>query len=299
MRVLLVTIGQSPRADLVGALSAELAECANVAEIGLLDGAASAEIASLRAGPGQTAVSARMCDGTWLSLSWREITNLASTKIASLKKGGCDLVVFMATGIYPDAESPCPMVNAQSAVDSAIKSLAERGDRVGLVYPLEQQIHDFEIPSLGKFETLSSHAEHGHANQLRTAARDLAGCAFVVLNSVGYSEDDRDIVAQITGKPVILTRRVIANAIHMILDSALSLRTGKSAVAAQRKLDALTKREHQIMSLMCEGLQSKVIARQLGISPKTVEIHRSNILKKMDAPSSAALIREMVQSGHA
>ena len=52
----------------------------------------------------------------------------------------------------------------------------------------------------------------------------------------------------------------------------------------------LTKREQEILSLIADGFSSKEIARQLGISPKTVEFHRANLLKKFEARSSSQLV---------
>ena len=69
------------------------------------------------------------------------------------------------------------------------------------------------------------------------------------------------------------------------------------AVVAER-LCNLTARERQVRSLSAEGLSNKAIARQLGISPKTVEIHRSNMMRKMEVSSSGALIRMVVEAGY-
>lgn len=61
---------------------------------------------------------------------------------------------------------------------------------------------------------------------------------------------------------------------------------------ARDRFERLSKREHQIMRMVVSGETSKVIAIHLGISPKTVENHRVRIMKKMDAPSLAELIRK-------
>ncbi|MDU8928867.1 PhnD/SsuA/transferrin family substrate-binding protein [Alisedimentitalea sp. MJ-SS2] len=53
----------------------------------------------------------------------------------------------------------------------------------------------------------------------------------------------------------------------------------------------LTQRESEILTLVTDGMSSKEIARQLGISPKTVEFHRSNLLKKYEAKSVVDLVR--------
>lgn len=56
-------------------------------------------------------------------------------------------------------------------------------------------------------------------------------------------------------------------------------------------LDSLTGREHEVLDLAVTGLPSKVIAQQLGISYRTVELHRSRVLEKLGAGSMVELIR--------
>jgi len=52
----------------------------------------------------------------------------------------------------------------------------------------------------------------------------------------------------------------------------------------------LTRRERQVLDGIAQGLSTKEIALALGISPKTVEFHRSNLLRKFDARSAAQLV---------
>jgi len=52
----------------------------------------------------------------------------------------------------------------------------------------------------------------------------------------------------------------------------------------------LTRRERQVLVLIGKGLSTKEIAKDLGISPKTVEFHRTNLLRKFDARSAAQLV---------
>ena len=55
-------------------------------------------------------------------------------------------------------------------------------------------------------------------------------------------------------------------------------------------INALSERELQIVKLIKEGFSSKEISGQLNISLKTVEVHRHNILKKLNLKNSAALV---------
>ena len=59
----------------------------------------------------------------------------------------------------------------------------------------------------------------------------------------------------------------------------------------------LSRREVEIVQLLCEGLSGKEVGRQLHISPKTVENHRYNIYRKCNVESIVSLMRYAVQHG--
>jgi two-component system response regulator FixJ len=59
----------------------------------------------------------------------------------------------------------------------------------------------------------------------------------------------------------------------------------------QALVDSCTPREQDVMRLLAKGLPNKGIAETLGISPRTVEIHRANVMEKMTADSLPALVR--------
>ena len=53
----------------------------------------------------------------------------------------------------------------------------------------------------------------------------------------------------------------------------------------------LTERERQVLELIVEGNSNKEIALDLGISPKTVSVHRTNIMSKLNVQNTVELIR--------
>ena len=59
----------------------------------------------------------------------------------------------------------------------------------------------------------------------------------------------------------------------------------------KRRVDSLTPREHEVMALVVDGRANKVIAIDLGLSERTVEIHRANVMEKMQARSVAHLVK--------
>jgi two-component system response regulator FixJ len=60
---------------------------------------------------------------------------------------------------------------------------------------------------------------------------------------------------------------------------------------AQVRLQALTPRERDVLDGLAQGLPNKTIAYDLGISPRTVEIHRANLMTKLEAQSLSEALR--------
>jgi len=63
------------------------------------------------------------------------------------------------------------------------------------------------------------------------------------------------------------------------------------------RIDRLTPREHEVMKFVLRAKQNKVIASELGISIKTVELHRANLMTKMNATSPTELVRLAMIAG--
>ncbi len=58
---------------------------------------------------------------------------------------------------------------------------------------------------------------------------------------------------------------------------------------------SLTPRERQVLKLVGEGATSKTIASRLGISPKTAQIHRANLMAKLGVHSTAGVVRYAIK----
>lgn len=78
------------------------------------------------------------------------------------------------------------------------------------------------------------------------------------------------------------------------ITALIDLRYG--AADARQKLKTLTRRESEVLEHLQAGLTNREIASSLAISPRTVEIHRANMLRKMDAKSALTAIRMSVQA---
>ena len=71
--------------------------------------------------------------------------------------------------------------------------------------------------------------------------------------------------------------------------SATNLQSAKAKQSRQQNLAELTERERDVMRLVVEGLPNKLIADQLDISVRTVEVHRARVFEKMAVKSAVEL----------
>jgi FixJ family two-component response regulator len=68
-------------------------------------------------------------------------------------------------------------------------------------------------------------------------------------------------------------------------------------IAARRKLGLLSPREKEVLTALTDGASNKEIARRLHISPRTVEIHRANMMVKVGARHAAEAVRIRMEAG--
>jgi FixJ family two-component response regulator len=87
--------------------------------------------------------------------------------------------------------------------------------------------------------------------------------------------------------------QVLLDAVHRALARHRPGEAPPSAVRAEiaARVAALTPREREVMLLVAEGRPNKVVATRLGLSTRTVEVHRAKAMEKMQARSLADLVR--------
>lgn len=88
----------------------------------------------------------------------------------------------------------------------------------------------------------------------------------------------------------------VIDAISKALDKhAIDSELHEKKELIQQQIDLLTKREREVVNCVLEGMPNKVIARELGVSDRTVEIHRSHAMQKLGVKSVAELVKMMIQ----
>jgi DNA-binding NarL/FixJ family response regulator len=107
------------------------------------------------------------------------------------------------------------------------------------------------------------------------------------------SDADKELVSAVEA---IANRRTFftARASEMLLDGFSRLNSGAEPKLPPR--NRLTSREREIVQLLAEGKSSKEVAVALGISVKTAETHRANIMRKLELHSVSELVRYAIKN---
>lgn len=84
---------------------------------------------------------------------------------------------------------------------------------------------------------------------------------------------------------------------HVQSDAGRHAEARRRLVEARRRIGALSRREREVLDWLSEGCSNKAIARELEISPRTVEIHRANMMDKLGATHAAEAVRLRLDAG--
>lgn len=98
------------------------------------------------------------------------------------------------------------------------------------------------------------------------------------------------------------SRKDLVTAINQVMSNQFLMNNElqKILFAAEKKSGnqpRLTQREQEVLKLVAEGITTASIAKQLFISPQTVETHRHNLMQKFEVSNSASLIRKAGECG--
>lgn len=102
-----------------------------------------------------------------------------------------------------------------------------------------------------------------------------------------------DFLVQPIDAAILLEAVQRAATLNRLLGLATGVPTGLAGM-----IEALTPRERDVMALLVRGMATKTIGLELGISPRTVEIHRRRILLKMQTDNVVQLTRLLLLAGH-
>jgi two-component system, LuxR family, response regulator FixJ len=128
------------------------------------------------------------------------------------------------------------------------------------------------------------------------------GVSLPVIVMTGHGDVPLAVEAMKLGAFDFIEKPFDDDALLASVRGALGVQEKHSRVESQRQeiessLAQLSARERQVLDGLVAGQPNKVIAYELGISPRTVEIYRANVMTKMQANSLSELVRMALVSG--
>jgi protein AroM len=217
-RVAFVTIGQSPRSDVLPDILKETQTAFEVTEQGALDGLTDTEIFNLAPRPSEERLVTRLRDGREVLLGKPAIDRRLHEILAELDQGGFDLLVLLCTGHFTPFRLRTPFIEPQHTVDHFVQGLAYGAERIGILLPNVAQIDEFHgIPGMATKAVAASPYQAGSETAMREAGASLADTDIILMHCIGYTEAMRKVVKQAANRPVLVSRQLVAHAIDMVL----------------------------------------------------------------------------------
>ena len=179
--------------------------------------------------------------------------------------------------------------------------VGEASDGFELLPLVEQQspdliILDLSMPNLGGIETISRLQKFDHRPAvLVLSARedDTAVGEAIRAGAKGY------VPKSSTSDELQFAIRAVLKGQTYLSPSVAGgfLGRGDGSGAPASPLSTLTSREREVMKLLSEGHPNREVAKVLHVSPRTIDSHRSNIMRKLGVASNAELVQVAIKSG--
>jgi len=191
-----------------------------------------------------------------------------------------------------------PMVFIVDDDESVRKSIARLVKSIGLnaeTFPSPQSFLDRE-PYNGPCCLVLDVRMPGMSGIDLQRELEKSGLFLPVIFITGYGTVPMSVQAMKNGAVDFLPKpfkdQDLLNAIQQAIDKDKQTRKDLAEIEGiQRRIDQLTHREYEVLSLIISGMLNKQAAFHLGISEKTVKVHRARVMKKIQVDSLAELVR--------
>ena len=216
----LVTIGQSPRKDVLPQMLAYLPEHLIIRQAGALDGLSREQLDQLEPQEDDYVLHTRLRDGSSVTIARRHIDTLVQGAIDRLEQDGVDLILLLCTGEFSGLHSQVLLVELDRLLLHVVTGLGPR--RMALFEPLASQIEDATCKwgDVGAEAIYVSASPYQQPSTVREAALELKDLPLdlIVMDCAGYTEEHRRLVQTVLKVPVVLASslaaRVLAEMLH-------------------------------------------------------------------------------------
>lgn len=215
-----VSIGQSPRRDIISDFTALWGERMHILDIGALDELSLAEIKQLAPLPGESDLITRLRDGQSVFLSHDRLLPHMEKAIQKAAEWGAQCVVILCTGDFSTLHSPLPLLLPSEILAHSVASLLKAGDKLTVIVPTQGQIAEAtERWSQRGYEVVKVICEEPfgeHKALLATLKmdQDIQNSQGLIADCFGFDLEFFNNVAKVYDRPVFVSRTLIA---HLLL----------------------------------------------------------------------------------
>ncbi len=209
-----ITVGQSPREDVIPEMLPHLGPDVDVIQAGALDGLEYEDILEMRPQEGDYVLVSSLRDGRCVKLAEKHILSRLQTCIDKLEQEGADIIVFICTGTFPDVfRSTRPLVYPQKILHSVVPLLT-KARKIGVVIPdadqIQQTVDKWRGSGVAAIAMPFSPYEGSGFNQTSLENIKKSDVDLIVMDCIGYTASMKELIACETEKPVILARTMVA-----------------------------------------------------------------------------------------
>ena len=218
-----ITIGQSPRKDITVDILPIFGNKVEILEAGALDGLLKENIENEKPEIGEKGLISILNDGNSVFFSENFILPRLQNCIEKLEEKEVELILFLCTGKFSyNFKSKLPIIFPYDVLKNLVP-LFSRNSSIGIITPKSEQIEDAK----NKWSSLVNNIEvvsgspYGDIKEIELAASKLRDkdIDIIVLDCMGYTLKIKKLVEEISRKPVILSRTLLARVISEVLDN--------------------------------------------------------------------------------
>ena len=218
--VAFVSIGQSPRQDVVSDFQKVWGNTFNILDIGALDDLSHEEIKSLAPAPGESDLITKLRDGQAVYLSHHRLMPHMDQALEKACKGGADWAVVLCTGDFSNLKSSIPLLLPNPILAHGVESVLKPGDKLTVIVPTQGQVSEaterwfqrgFEVSKVIVESPFDNHQALFDVLKNDQIVQKTKG---LIADCFGFDNTFMNSVAELYVKPIFISRKLIS---HLLL----------------------------------------------------------------------------------
>lgn len=218
--IALISIGHSPRTDIVNDFKDLWGDAYNILDIGALDDLSSEDIQSVAPVSGESELITKLRDGQVVYLSPSKLIPHLERALEKACKSGATQAIVLCTGDFSSLKSPIPLLLPNPILAHCAESILNPGDKLTVIVPAQGQVREaaerwsrrgFEVSKVIVERPFDNHQKLFDTIQNNQTIQNTQG---LIADCFGFGVDFMNSIAKLYDKPIFIPRKLIA---HLLL----------------------------------------------------------------------------------